>query len=945
MEIAKQKFLERAAAHIYQSEKGNLENIRLILPGKRTILFFTRALSNLIEEDTFLPKMYGIDEWIESSSKYIIPDNIRLNLELYHSYKKIKGEQAESLDAFLRWGGLLLQDFNDVDRCLAASDSLFSHMQNLSDIDTWSDSLEEEGEEEILTKHRSFWKIMNALYKQFKIDLKDKGLGFSGMVFRDVAENIENIIESLEDKSKYYFVGFNALSPAEEKIVKTLCDRGKAEVLWDIDQLLLRDARQESGLFIRKYRNRWNHFQKEEFKWKSPFFEENTYNIRIVSTSKTINQLEAASLQLQNWIDQGKSMEDTAVVLCDETMLLPFLYRLPDKLKTANITMGYPMNLLPISGFVEDFFQLYIKAERFERQQKKTGLLYYFYDLRKWFSQHFTDILFEGKTDKLLERIRSNKQIMMNSEYWRETLKEQELESLDYLFPEKINVRSCIGILNRSLESIRKSLSKDSEKYWLELEYLYGLVRIFRQLKIIDAQYPHLIGNIRLLKQFVNQMIRREKLDFFGEPLVGMQIMGMLETRLLDFKRIIICGLNEGVMPAGKNDQSLIPFDVKKSFEMTTFQEKDAIYAYHFFRLMQRAEDICLIYDSQPDSKGNGTPSRFILQLENEWKERFPERFHIQKESFSPSLKENKTTDKHFVRNEEVTEALRKFAKKGISPSAIINFLQCPLEFYYQKVLGIYFDDDMTETAESNTIGTVVHRCLEEFYKPFKGRVIQEADIQDCLKQTKAEVYRIFKAEFPQGNLKQGRNLISLEMAESFVSRFLHVELNQIKELAKNGQYITLLDTEMELEKVVDIPGIDFPVKLKGFADRIDRIGNQIRIIDYKSGKVIATELSISGMESLERKDKSKALQLLMYTYLYQDYLQEGEEVNSGIYSFQNLKPGLLNLKLSKKMAEEGAIMEQFEDFLFETIKEIILNREVFEHDNEDGTCYFCNKF
>ncbi len=940
--MVQQTFLEKAAEYIYEKEQGRLEKIQLILPGKRTILFFKRAISKLVKEDSFLPNMYGIDEWIESNSNYIVPDNIRLNLELYHSYKKIKGEKAESLDAFLKWGGLLLQDFNDADRCLSPSDKLFSYLQNISDIDTWSDQLGAD-EGDVLVKHRAFWDIMNKLYKQFKIDLKDKGLGFSGMVFRDVADRIEDIELSIKEDTHYYFIGFNALSPAEEKIIKTLCDKGKADTLWDIDDLLLNDKRQEAGLFIRKYKSNWNYFDKEPFKWKGHFFDQNQYNFKVVSTSKTINQVEAASLQLEKWLSEGKKIEDTAVVLCDESMLLPFLYRLPDQLKTANITMGYPMNLLPISGFVEDFFQVYIKAERFSRQQKKAGLVYYFYDLRKWFSQHFTKILLKDKTEYLLELSKENKQIMTESSYWLKSLKDNDLEDLSYLFPDHIEPKSFIGIFNRSLEIIRKVLAADSEKYWLELEYLYGLTRIFKQLELMNEQYPNLIQNISLLKQFVNQMIRREKLDFYGEPLAGMQIMGMLETRLLDFKQIIICGLNEGIMPAGKNEMSLVPFEVKKSFNMTTFQEKDAIYAYHFFRLMQRSQNVCLIYDSQPDSKGNGTPSRFILQLENEWKEKYPDRFKLSRESFSPIFKENRKREKQFLRNKEVQKALEKYASRGVSPSALISFLNCPLEFYYQKVLGIYFDDDLSEVAEANTLGTVVHRCLEEFYQPFKGRVLKVEDILACKKQIKPAIARIFKEEFPQGNLGKGRNLVSLEMAADFVNRFLKLEIEQIKLFEKKGEYITVLETEMELKKELVVPGIPFPIKLKGFADRVDRVGDRIRIIDYKSGKVTSTELSLPNMEALLKKEKGKALQLLMYSYLYKDQLQANQSIHPGIFSFQNLKAGLLELKPNKKAFDGRNLMDDFEEFLFESLKDMLIDRDVFEHANEDETCYFCN--
>ena len=369
--------------------------------------------------------------------------------------------------------------------------------------------------------------------------------------------------------------------------------------------------------------------------------------------------------------------------------------------------------------------------------------------------------------------------------------------------------------------------------------------------------------------------------------------MGMLETRVLDFENVIITSVNENIIPSSSTQNSFIPFDIKVEFGLPTYREKDAIYSYHFFRLLQRAKNIFLLYNTENDSFGSGEKSRFISQLELM-------RTGLTSKRIAPKVLTEAKEQKEISKNKQVIEKLRELAVKGISPSAITNYLYNPIAFYKQKILRISELDLVEETIAANTMGTVIHDTLEELYKPYINLFLSTDHLDIMMKEYKKLVAKYFIKHFKNGDITTGKNRLAFEVSKQFVKRFLSLE----KKVLKEGHQVKILGTELALETLFTVPGIDFPIKIKGIVDRIDEFDGVTRIIDYKTGKVNAADLKVLNFEEIQTVKYSKAIQILLYAFLYSqnNSLKTKPSLQAGIISFKNLKGGLLKINFSSKV-------------------------------------------
>jgi ATP-dependent helicase/nuclease subunit B len=426
--------------------------------------------------------------------------------------------------------------------------------------------------------------------------------------------------------------------------------------------------------------------------------------------------------------------------------------------------------------------------------------------------------------------------------------------------------------------------------------------------------------DLKTLSLFFRQLIGSESLSFQGEPLKGLQLMGMLETRVLDFENIILASANEGVLPASSQQNSFIPFDVKVEFGLPTYREKDAIFSYHFFRLIQRAKNVFILYNTEHDVFGSGEKSRFVTQLEMM-------RTDIVHKIVSPKVVAQKTELKEINKNELVFERLKELATQGFSPSSLTNYLYNPVAFYKQKILRIKEFDDVEETVAYNTLGTVVHETLDELYKPFIGQFLSVDDIFRMEKIANDLVIKHFKIQFKNGDLSTGKNRLIFEVANRFVTNFLTQEKLLLKD--KKNQ-LKIIATEENLSAEIEIDGIDFPIKIHGNVDRVDELNGEIRIIDYKSGMVQSSELKVLDFEQLRAKEQYKAIQVLLYGYLFtksKNY-DSSKTLKAGIFSFKNLNQGFLSINFSSnyRTPDYTITQEKLEEFLVEIkayIKEI----------------------
>lgn len=917
-------FITEVAEYILQKEGENLSNVKIIVPGKRIGVFLKKALELKMDTSMFFPEIVGFQEWVEAKSQYVVPHTIRLQIECYNAYVQVCKGEPEELHQFLRWSSMLLNDFNEIDKNLVDAESILSNLRNFSKIDQWSEGLTESDvkQTKLSASHQHFWEMASDIYWQLRGSLSHKKWAYGGMFLRDVADHIDDYAH---EEEQIYIVGFNALSKAEEKIFDHYVVKKNALLLWDIDADLFEDKAQETGYFLRQYYKKWAPYIPEDFSWRKSFFKTEEKQIFISGAYGTINQTELAATKLGAWVNNGEAIENTAMVLCDEKALVPLLNRMPSSIPMVNVTMGYSIQNSPVVSFVQVLFEVLNSPDE----------LYYLKSIEKLFNHPFLAFV---NADKFIKHCK--RQRIWRDDYleWQALLKQFGLKNLDFLFVKTVNTKVILDIGFKLIKQIYES--KVLVELVFEREYLYALHQVWHQCIDIEEEFSVLVKDPMVLKRFMEGVLRKESLDFIGNPIGGLQVMGMLETRLLDFDRLVFLGINEGVMPKGHTHDSLIPFELKQYHNMTTFLEKDAIYSYHFFRLLQRSKNVHFIYDTNIEAPGSANKSRFIQQIEKEWKlgESFRtvinyERFEIDNKPLVQFETYNKT---NFAR-----EKLLEYTKKGISASFINEYFTCPINFYRKRVLGLK-EDDLDEVVNAAELGTVVHDSLEAIYNQKKNEPLNVSDLQAYKKQVPNQILQEFRKLGNERFLTQAQNKIRIKVAEEFVINMIDLDIRTVN---TEGE-ITIIENEKACEVEITIPGIENPVKLSGFIDRLDKVGDTYRIIDYKTGLVKSVNMDSFYEELLEdrAKDFSKQFQVMFYAYMiWKLNVFPSDMVKSGLISFRNFGAGYQSLKKSRKTYYPLEDMEQFESLLIEVLTEILLGDKKYEHPEAiSHGCYYC---
>lgn len=872
-----QTFLNRVVTDVL-SKNNNIAELTFILPSKRAGIFLKHILKSKLEKTTILPKIISIEQFIEKLSGINSIDNTTLLFEFYSIYKKItEKDKAESFENFAKWGPLLLQDFNEIDRHLIDANYLFSYLTDVKRLETL---LKGEQKTDLISKQVKFYENFESYYNTLKKYLLENKIGYQGLQYREAVENMEWYINNTTNT--LVLVGFNALNKAEETVFKSLLENNLATIYWDIDTFFVENNPQVSN-FITTYRTKWNYFKRNGFNWFSNDFTLKK-KIKIIGTPKDISQIKYAGEILKEIANTTDNLSDTALVLADESMLGASLNSLPAEVDRANITMGYELKNIPLSNVFEYLFKLHMHS--------KNGAFYY-KEVLALLNHPQVKLFIEDQAiiDGLLYKIASNNfTYLTKSNLIKLIGNNPEFDKLSFLFDNWENnastaIKNCI--LYIELVKDNSILNK------LEKEYLFRFYTIFQQLLNLDQKFGH-ITDIKTLVIFYNQMLKTEKLSFQGEPLSGLQIMGVLETRVLDFKNIIITSVNEGVLPAGKSDNSFIPFDIKREVGLPTYKEKDAIFAYHFFRLTQRAENIYIIYNTEADSYGSGEQSRFITQLETFKKD------EVEKFVVGPYVVKTDTGFKEIPKKEFVNNKLKALSEKGFSASTLTKYILNPLDFYNQKILGIKEVEEVEETIADKTLGTIIHKTLEAFYEPYIGKNLSEEVLLEMKPKVSSEVRKWFNEVYGSGNISSGKNLLIYNVAQQFVTNFLNQELS----LLRNGNTIKILALEKKLVLTINVEGINHAIQLVGEADRIDEFNGTTRIIDYKTGKVEQKDLNIKDWSQLTKdyKKHNKAFQVLFYALLFSESFGldlEKQPMESGIISFKNLRAGFLKVNKS----------------------------------------------
>ena len=866
-----ESFLKLVAADLYKHTEGNLAHTAVVFPNKRAGLFFNEYLAQESESPIWSPAYVSISELFRSLSPWEVGDPVKLVCELYKIFRR-ETQSTETLDDFYFWGEMLISDFDDADKNKVDTDKLFSNLQdlrNIMDDYTFIDDEQEAAirqffqnfsiERRTALKERfiSLWDVLGNIYKGFRESLASQNIAYEGMMYRHVIEHLD--VDKLPYE-KYVFVGFNVLNKVEHTLFTQLKDAGKAVFYWDYDEFYMKENRQavthEAGEFIRRnLRDFPSPLSGELFKNLSKPKE-----VHYIASS-TEN---AQARYLPQWIRNNLTTpeKETAVVLCNEALLQPVLHSLPAEVKHVNITMGFPLSQTPVYSFLIALLELHTHGFNF-----KSGR-YTFQSVVTLLKHPYTRQL-TGQAELLEKELtRNNRFYPLPGELGKD-------EFLTRLFtPLSGNLNLCIR-LSETLQQVagiyqaNTSGTEDTDAfnqlYRESLFKAYTTINRFRTL----IEEDELTVQSETFRRLLVKVLSATNIPFHGEPAIGMQVMGVLETRNLDFRHLVLLSVNEGQLPKSGGDSSFIPYNLRKAFGMTTIEHKIAVYAYYFYRLLQRAERITLMYNTSSDGLNRGEWSRFMLQFLIEWPHPITRQFLEAGQSpqgTSPITVE-KTPD--VMRRMQSLFDVRANPKAKFSPSALNYYLDCPLKFYYRYVAGLSAPDEVSAEIDSATFGSIFHYAAEHIYKDLTthGKVINKEALETLLRnEVKLQDYvdTAFKKLFfnvPQ-NEKPEYNGVQL-INSAVIARYL-------KQLLQNDlRYapFTFIASEMEVDEPIDIqtPKGVIKSRIGGIIDRMDSKDGTLRIVDYKTGGDADTPPHVESLFIPDKKRSNYVFQTFLY--------------------------------------------------------------------------------
>ncbi len=902
------KFLELIAGELLKT--GDLHQKTVVLPNKRSAVFLKKTLVEQAQKPVLSPQILSIENFLSSWSPYQPADWLVLLFEFYKTYKDIYKDKAQSFDEFVHWAPTVLQDFNEIDSFGINAKEVFTYINEVKKIEDWQ---LKPGSPKMITDYLKFYSSLYELYQNLQTRLIQKNLAYQGMISRYVAEHIENLSQQVAT-NQIVFAGFNALNATEEKIIKYLVDNKKAQIFWDTDKYYADKDKPkhyfEAGYFVRRHQKNF-----KDFKWVFDNFTK-PKKIDIIGVTGATTQAQVIANIINEKVETD--WQDTAIVLNEDDLLLPIINSLPDHIKNVNITLGLPLKHLQITQFFEKLVQLYNDKEQFERFNIDTIVnIINLHPLEQILSAE------ESKANQdLLKKMAQFKTKLITQDLWLKTIQDSN-SIINKLLITDFSIEKLLDLFLQWIDFLAAKSLNDMDRLGLvKLEALFENLRDF----VINTGE---IKNMRTFSFLFNRLLNQERLAFEGEPLEGLQIMGILETRLLDYKNVIITSMNEGVIPKGKKERSIIPFELKKHFGLPMHTQHNAVIAYHFYRLLQRAENITLIYNAAGDGFGAGEQSRFITQLENELDSNLHQIKHqVLGLSTTIQTAELETVPK----TDFAINRLKSIAQNGFSPSALTTYIRNPLQYYKRYILQLTESQEAADSLPANIIGNIIHNVMEALYKKYIGKTLQKDDFKTFLKAyekltLKYFIEESFGKEAPvDKQLITGKNLIIYEI----VKKNIHDLIKLDQSLVLQGYRLEIIGLEQKLEAPLTRNNGE-KVLISGKVDRIDRLNGRLRIIDYKTGKVelknIRTPKNTEDLSGLLNDDTTEKLfQLLTYAWLFYKngrLLTTDLPFTTGILSTRHIKQGLLNAQVFETQDINASILKEFETQLITLIDEL----------------------
>ena len=934
-------FLKETAQQLLESGR-DLKDLQVVLPNRRAGLFFTKYLGELIKQPVWMPEVITIEQLVYQLAGNTPTDDLTLVFELYEQYRTLQKE-AEPFDRFFHWGELILKDFNDLDQFLAPVKQVYAHLAEIKEFESdlsflteeqWAliaqfwKAFERQNETE-QERFLKFWQILGSLYEGFQERLQKSGLAYGGQLYRQVASSTDSIVQP--DKH-VIFIGFNAFTLAEEKIITHFIAAFGAEIFWDVDAYYLEDPLQEAGLFFRDYIK--NPVLGKTFPERIPAeIQKKGYQIHTHSIPLKTNQANLVGKLLEQ-VGPNEPLEETVIVLPDEQLLFPVLHQLPEVIAKLNVTMGYPMRNAPIYAFLDAVLDLQRHAKVKEGQVT-------------FYHKPVLDLLAYPYLQAAEGDWAADAAKKIQTENWVDVPRElvSKENTLFGLVFQKVSGDSLLEYLIAIIKHLAKELQEDPT----QKSYLF---QAFKQLNRV-AEIFSATGSKGLKVEFLLNLFRKLfrdlKLPFEGEPLQGLQVMGVLESRNLDFRRVIICDVNEGSFPPGGGIQSMIPMNLRKAFRLPVQEQNDAIYAYTFYRLLHRAEEVHLIYTTAGEQGKSSEMSRFIQQMRVELPISKPESVLVPV-NLTPnqSIVLAKTPDMLAILSRYFKPMGEEEAEKKFSASALNMYLDCRLRFYLRYVAQLKEKEEVVTTIDPMTFGTLLHRGIELLYEIPEGKDFRDLDsheIERLLPQVPQAVERAFRELYKK---EDGEELLltgQLQIAKEVLAKYNEAVLAYDQ---RNGDF-RIIGLEKEHLAHLRIETEEGPkeVALGGVIDRMDIKDGVVRLLDYKTGKDTKKVSTIASLFDRDDKKRNKAaMQTFLYAFFYQYQNPESQ---------LPIKPGIINIKEiysqdfspylqlnNAEVYDYREFAEEFEQGLRGLLEEIVNPLVPFDQTEDKKKCTYC---
>ncbi len=862
-------FLLETAEFLLERHKENLSQFTMVFPNRRAVLFFQKYLAQAANTAIWSPACTTINELMYKFSGLQQADDITLIFELYQVYKKEK-KTEETFDEFYYWGEMLLNDFDDMDKYLVDAASLFRNLLAVKEIEKEFQYLLPEQIEAIQSFWSSFdpdknskfqqdfisvWSILYNVYRNFNEKLKENAIAYEGMIYRNVAESCISKTISLAESDKYIFIGFNALTKCETVLFEHLKKTKHAEFYWDYDDFYISNSYHQAGFFMRKnlvnFPSPAQNFNRNNLT--------NKKNIRIIAAPSGMGQAKLVGKLLQQI--QNNSEEDrmkTAIVLSDETLLLPVLYSIPDTYSDVNITMGYPVKVTAAYSFIEHLLNL----QRNSKKNKKEEIYFYHKDVLKILNHQYISGIKEAQN--IIDAIVEKNKISLS----RDDFKNNEF--LFKLFNHFEDSTAMISWLLDVLQTVYIRRNKTGKEPSIEQELIYKVYSSVLRIKDVVISKQTVVG-VKILIKLILQIVKNIRIPFEGEPLRGLQVMGILETRALDFDSVILLSLNEGILPKSSSSPSFIPYNLRKGFELPTVEHLDSIYAYYFYRLLQRVDTIDLLYSTNPDDDKSGEMSRFLLQL------KFDANFKVNEDVVAHSVSMAHSKEIVIPKDAHVLNILNSYTDiesekpRYFSASALNSYIECSLKFYFSYIAGLKEQESVSEDIDAALFGSLLHETAEHLYNKQKLISIKYLDeIRNnsvLIDQTILDAFQkyFFKTEkeITIDDI-EGKSILTFEMLKKYI--------RQLLEKDKKYSPITIIGLEKKINTQFPVlcNGGKKNINLYGIIDRIDQIAEGLRIVDYKTSFPDAGFTNIEALFERNNPKRNKAaFQTFYYSLLY----------------------------------------------------------------------------